>query len=1602
MNPISIISKIKQSCPALVVTLVLGLVTSARAGYFPVPLTPGSFTYDIVVESNYNVLPFQDAVNVTMDSGPGVANNTWYELGAQPLNAATPTAFGLPHAGSLVTNRFLGILDAGTVLHVYQMPPTYVGNDVVFVGNYTNIPAGFTNTYQTGSFIPTSPAAYTTLSLLLSAGNGPVYMTCVISYSDGSSQTNAILAPDWFGGYNSVNGLYTGANANGSPTPVEAFSALGRCTSGGFGNTGSATACVLWSLDLGLSNTVASVTNVGFTWNSGGRDCIFALSGSTGGNFSPITVSGYDGDAILEANKYPLPYTATMDNGTNINSGGAGANTWFEIGWDPANPTDGFPYHGSTITSITTGRQYQMATNYQGPMSILIDTNHQLANITPLTPQAFTAVSLLTCGASIGAANVMTNKIILQHADGVNETNTFFGFDWFDDASVSAGVPVVVAYQASGRVNFNSARSLNSEGSVNPRIFESQFQLLDTTSPITNIVCKYFLAGGGNWTTYVLAVAGTTDPVPVVIAPNQTPAAQNVYAGQTATFGAQVIFGTAPQYQWQEGTSFNGPFTNLTDGATGSGSVISGSATATLNVANCGSSDQLYYTCLVTNAQTTNMQLRTPAPLTILVSTNADMFQPNDNISDFGEVVASPAGLTLPNVVDGTMATYLNYGGSGNTTNGPFLGPVGIIDTPSIGNSIVHAIRFVNAVNAPTCDPADFTLDGSDDGINWTNIVPDTALNLPLTRNLNNTDPININSQALQEVDFANSIGYSSYRITINNVRTNSAANSMQIAEIQLLGSLSLVAPGVFTQPSPANQTLYVGATLNYNVVGNGPGPISYQWYQGANSINGATNTTYTKPNITVADSGSYSCVLSNAYGVTTSAVVNLTVISPSSTYASTVVADHPIAYYPMNEAEVGGGDNGVAMIDYVGSHDGTYTNVTLGITPGYSTNDPTETAAQFGELNTNLSYGGNISPNFDLSTPTNTDGAFSVEAWVQPLQQAGGFPTVAGGGIVCQGYGGGGETFALDTGGTSNSFRFYFRVASTGSINVNDNQPIADGNWHHVVGVLNETNRIAYLYVDGQLASSTALATNGMGIIANNAPTNRFTIGWRNGSTTNAILPSLQFAGNIDEVSVYNYALTSNQVQNHYLSSGIVPRLTVTPTNVIASEGTTATFKAAAYGSQPLDVQWYTSDGANPQSPIGPANSNNLVLANVSQGMNGNFYQFVATNTYGSITSPAVQLTVVSGPPILESDVQTPVFAYAGYPLSLSATFGGTQPLSYQWQHNSVNLSDNARITGSHSNVLTIGFSLPGDSGNYQLIVTNSQGSSQSSVAAVTVTPVLGFNGSGLGWSQQGTASGTLYQGNNVLELTFDLGNEANSSFFNFPVYVGAFEASFLYQVVNPNSNPADGVCFVVQNDPRGASALGGGGGSLGVSGITPSAELEFNIYNGNGAGGVGIALATNGAIGNVTFPSPIQISSGDVIAVKLQSINGNVSLMLQDTNSGGTFTAGAVLNIPAVVGSNTAFVGFTGADGGAEATQTITDFNFVSLVNLSASVSGNNIVLSWPAASGGYVLQQSPSVLPPVWTNVTNAVNTVGNENQVTVPSGGPQQFYQLKLTE
>ncbi len=196
---------------------------------------------------------------------------------------------------------------------------------------------------------------------------------------------------------------------------------------------------------------------------------------------------------------------------------------------------------------------------------------------------------------------------------------------------------------------------------------------------------------------------------------------------------------------------------------------------------------------------------------------------------------------------------------------------------------------------------------------------------------------------------------------------------------------------------------------------------------------------------------------------------------------------------------------------------------------------------------------------------------------------------------------------------------------------------------------------------------------------------------------------------------------------------------------------------------------------------------------------------------------------------------------------------------------------------------------------------------------------------------------------------------NEAGSIFTNGRVVDTSFTTTFTFHQL-PGSNPlADGMAFVIQADPRGASALGPSGGGLGYgpdnpggNGNTPgvivnSLALKFDLYSNAGEGINSTGIFSGGRSPTIRDPnlgtvdplhpdqsidltgSGIDLHSGHTFQVTLTYNGTTLTETILDTVTNATFSHDYLVNIPGIIGSTTAYVGFTGGTGGLTAVQDV-----------------------------------------------------------------------------
>ncbi len=182
------------------------------------------------------------------------------------------------------------------------------------------------------------------------------------------------------------------------------------------------------------------------------------------------------------------------------------------------------------------------------------------------------------------------------------------------------------------------------------------------------------------------------------------------------------------------------------------------------------------------------------------------------------------------------------------------------------------------------------------------------------------------------------------------------------------------------------------------------------------------------------------------------------------------------------------------------------------------------------------------------------------------------------------------------------------------------------------------------------------------------------------------------------------------------------------------------------------------------------------------------------------------------------------------------------------------------------------------------------------------------------------------------TLELTNNTGYNAHAVWSGAPVNIQNFTTSFNFQITPAIANSADGFTFTIQN--AGPNAVGGQGGDLGYAGIGSSVAVKFDLYNNGGEGVDSTGFYTNGA--EPTVPaldmtaSGVNLHSGDILRATLAYNGTTLTLTVTDTVTNASYSASTVINIPATVGANTAYVGFTAATGGYSATQQILNWTY------------------------------------------------------------------------
>ncbi|HEV3203057.1 MAG TPA: hypothetical protein VGY77_01680 [Gemmataceae bacterium] len=247
--------------------------------------------------------------------------------------------------------------------------------------------------------------------------------------------------------------------------------------------------------------------------------------------------------------------------------------------------------------------------------------------------------------------------------------------------------------------------------------------------------------------------------------------------------------------------------------------------------------------------------------------------------------------------------------------------------------------------------------------------------------------------------------------------------------------------------------------------------------------------------------------------------------------------------------------------------------------------------------------------------------------------------------------------------------------------------------------------------------------------------------------------------------------------------------------------------------------------------------------------------------------------------------------------------------------------------------------------------------------------------------------------------ETTTRLNNnfgQSGSVFSNRRLGVRNFSNTFsirLHEGTQPN--PADGLTFTLQADNRGPNAQGTGGGGLGYQGIGNSVAIKFDVFDNEGETDNSTGIFFGGGFpgvahnpGELIFPlnpSIVNLRDQHTKRIDMDYDGTRLQVTITDVSTGRSVNQVYIVDIPAKIGGDTAYVGFTGGTGNLFSLQDILNWRFEPRDPLPAaptelritSAANSQVDLAWNCNSfneDGFVLERSSDGIN------FNAISTVG----------------------
>ena len=517
--------------------------------------------------------------------------------------------------------------------------------------------------------------------------------------------------------------------------------------------------------------------------------------------------------------------------------------------------------------------------------------------------------------------------------------------------------------------------------------------------------------------------------------------------------------------------------------------------------------------------------------------------------------------------------------------------------------------------------------------------------------------------------------------------------------------ALALLAPQTFTPGSWTHLAFTFDGTtahsyINGALVSSGsPNPGFYPNVSGQFSIGTRSDNAFFWPG-RVSEIAYYNSALSG-----TRLAAHYSAATSAATYSSAVQADAPVLYWQLstpadppvvNSGTLASAANGIYIYD---AHPG----VAGPVPPTYSGFAPANTAVAF-------DAGGGVVRIPALNLDTNS---VTISAWVKAngLQ-----PNPGTALVVCH------------SGTTDSGLTLDQQFGSTLGLGMvwagnnyawspqNDSglPPLPDSEWAYVAMVIQPAS--VTLYICDTNYNDFASATITSGVANNNEAFDGATLIGADAGNTGA-----GFNGAIDEVAIFNQALSQGQVYTEYAAGvgGVPPKIFTDlqgPTAQVAV-GDPIVLTIDVGGSPTMTYLWH-KDG----SLVATTTSGTFTIASSALTDSGT-YDVTVTNTAGLVQSQPVVVTVVT--PTVPTITGTQGFVnrvlYPGGTLDMSVTASGGG-LKYQWYKNATPI---ASATASAYIIASVTNS---DAASYSVSLTNSVGRATNGPVVITIpSPAAG-----------------------------------------------------------------------------------------------------------------------------------------------------------------------------------------------------------------------------------------------------------------------------------